>query len=170
MFGKKAEDRICARGHELEASWEQCPFCIAEDADAPAPEAVRPERLADDEFPHDPGDGAVVVSRKAAPTRRLAGWLVVTTGEDPDRDYRLHEGRNVLGKGASCDVPLKDALASERHAVLVIRGGAATVEDLDSRHGTALDGEPVSDARPLADGGRLTIGHTELVYRSFPGA
>ncbi len=170
MFGKKkAAAPTCDRGHEQEESWEHCPFCAAENADAP-PEPEKPAAPTEPEAPvsEEPGDGAVVVTRKSAPRRPLAGWLVVLEGEDPERDYRVHEGRNVLGKGASCDVSLKDAQASERHAVLVIRDGRATVEDLDSRHGTRLDGKAVSDTRVLPDGGRLAIGSTELVYRSFP--
>jgi hypothetical protein len=166
MFGrKKHAAETCPNGHPQDPSWEQCPFCVAESADQPAETIGRPspdgERLAD------PGDGAVVVPRKIAPPRALAGWLVVMNGEDADRDHRLHGGPNVLGKGADCDVIVRDAQASQRHAVIRSRDGVYTVEDLDSKYGTLLNGEPLAGTRTLPDGALLRIGGTELKFRSF---
>jgi len=167
LFGsKKPAGKTCPNGHPQDPSWEQCPFCVAEAKDeAPAETVGRTspdgERLAD------PGDGAVVVPRKVAPARALAGWLVVMNGEDEDRDHRLHGGPNVLGKGAECDVVIRDAQASQRHAVIRSRNGVYTVEDLDSKYGTQLDGQPVTEARPLPDGARIRIGGTELKFRAF---
>lgn len=166
MFGhKKSAAETCPNGHPQDPSWEQCPFCVAEGADEPAETIGR--AASDGDRLADPGDGAVVVPRKVAPARALAGWLVVMNGEDADRDHRLHGGPNVLGKGADCDVIIRDAQASQRHAVIRSRDGAYTVEDLDSKYGTLLDGEPLNGTRPLADGALLRIGGTELRFRSF---
>lgn len=166
MFGKKkAEPRTCARGHALEETWEQCPFCAAEDADAP-PETLG-RGTAEGTRPVDPGEGAVVVPRKAPSVRSLAGWLVVTDGEDTDRDHRLHTGPNVLGKDAECDVVIKDSLASARHAIVHCRNGQYTLEDLDSKHGTLLDDRPLHATQPLHDGGRIRVGGTEFRFRSY---
>jgi len=167
VFGKKkTEARTCERGHVLEESWEQCPFCRADETDRPAEALGRPAGDGGDRVT-DPGEGAVVVPRKAPPVRSLAGWLVVTGGEDTDRDYRLHTGRNVLGKSADCDVVIKDPLASARHAIVHCRRGRYTVEDLDSRHGTQLDDRPLHAEEPLRDGGRIRIGGTEFRFRSY---
>ena len=167
MFGrKKAPPRTCANGHPQEPSWEQCPFCQAQGANGPSAESIG-RTVAEGERAVDPGEGAVVVPRRTVSARALAGWLVVTNGEDADRDYRLHAGPNVLGKGADCDVIIRDAHASQRHAVIHCKGGEYTVEDLDSKYGTLLDDEALHEKLPLPDGARIRIGGTELRFRSF---
>jgi hypothetical protein len=152
VFGKKkAGPRVCPEGHELEESWEQCPFCAAEKKE----EAPR---------------RTVVVSKPAGPQRRLAGWVVAIGGEQDGDDFRLRVGRNLLGKGDKCDVVLKDAQVSERHAVVEFRPEERSwnVEDLESRHGTWLNGKRLGpDGRPLADGDRLRLGKTELLFRAL---
>lgn len=165
MFGRKQEEpRKCPEGHLLEESWEQCPFCAAAKAEPKATEIVTRSAAT---APADPGDGAIVVSRKVSAPRRLAGWVVVTDGEDLDRDFRLHVGRNVLGKGADCDVVLKDPHASEHHAVIDCHDGQFEVMDLDSKYGTTLNGQAVNGGSPLKDSALLRLGHTELRFRSF---
>ena len=42
-----------------------------------------------------------------------------------------------------------------------------TLTDLDSKHGTLLNGEPVNGGMPLEDGALVRLGHTELRFRSY---
>ncbi len=153
MFGKKKPaPRKCAEGHELEESWEQCPFC----------EVDRREETS---------RRAVVVSKPVVGPRRLAGWIVALGGEQDGEDFRLRTGRNVLGKGEKCDVVLKDSQVSERHVVLEYRvsDDRWTIQDLESKHGTSLNGKRIEgDGRPMKDGDRLRVGKTELYFRSLP--
>ncbi len=175
MFGKKkAPPRTCPEGHPQEESWEQCPFCAAEraaGATGPSESGVRD--LSDPAPSGDPGRGAVVVKRKASAGRPLAGWVVALNGEQEGTDFRLKTGRNILGKGAKCDIVLRDAYVSERHAVLECPAteGAYVLEDLGSRHGTYLEDEPIEQGtgRRIPDGSRIRLGHTELFFRSFEG-
>jgi cytosine/adenosine deaminase-related metal-dependent hydrolase len=62
----------------------------------------------------------------------------------------------LLGRGARCDVVLASRHASREHAVLLRRGGAWWVEDLDSANGTYVDGARVT-LRRLADGDVLVL-------------
>jgi hypothetical protein len=155
LFGKKKPaPRTCPEGHELEPGWEQCPHCTAE-RKKEKEEATR---------------RTVVVSKPAAPPRSLVGWVVALGGEQRDQDFRLHEGRNVFGKADGCDVPLKDAHVSERHAVLEHRSdtGTWTLEDLESKHGTWVNGARLAgETRRIRDGDRLRLGRTELYFRTF---
>ena len=69
----------------------------------------------------------------------------------------LHGSDSVLlGRGARCDVVLASRHASREHAVLLRRGGAWWVEDLDSANGTYVDGARVT-LRRLADGDVLVL-------------
>jgi predicted component of type VI protein secretion system len=63
----------------------------------------------------------------------------------------------VLGRGSDCGHRLADPLVSRRHCELSLRGGRVWAEDLGSRNGTAVNGEPLKAARPLADGDRLDL-------------
>ena len=63
----------------------------------------------------------------------------------------------VLGRGAGCGQRLTYPLVSRRHCALSLRGGQVWVDDLGSRNGTSVSGEPLRGARPLADGDRLDL-------------
>jgi pSer/pThr/pTyr-binding forkhead associated (FHA) protein len=65
----------------------------------------------------------------------------------------------VLGRAPACDLRLDDPMVSRRHCAFSLRGGQVWVEDLASRNGTRLDGEPVLAPRPVADGAMLQVAH-----------
>jgi CheY-like chemotaxis protein len=71
----------------------------------------------------------------------------------------------VLGRGADCGQRLADPLVSRRHCELSLRDGRVWVEDLGSRNGTAVNGEPLEGARPLADGDRLDLADCPFLAR-----
>jgi DNA-binding CsgD family transcriptional regulator len=71
---------------------------------------------------------------------------------------RLHEGRNLIGRGTQARVRVDEDGVSRRHASITIHAtGGATIEDLDSTNGTFVDGEPVSCV-DLRDGARIRLG------------
>jgi hypothetical protein len=75
----------------------------------------------------------------------------------------LTERRVVLGRSKECDVQVPDANVSRRHAELRQEGSSWWVVDLDSTNGTEVNGKRVPRAK-LADGDRITLGETELVF------
>ncbi len=75
----------------------------------------------------------------------------------------LTERRVVLGRSKECDVQVPDANVSRRHAELRQEGSSWWVVDLDSTNGTEVNGRRVPRAK-LADGDRITVGETELVF------
>jgi len=52
---------------------------------------------------------------------------------------------------------------SRRHAELRREDGQVLISDLGSTNGTLVNGQPVTAAR-LADGDRITLGRTTLVF------
>jgi len=70
-------------------------------------------------------------------------------------------GTLVLGRGADADVQLPDTGVSRRHAQ--VEGNRLL--DLGSTNGTRVNGTRVTEAE-LVDGDRITLGSTEIVYRS----
>ncbi len=65
----------------------------------------------------------------------------------------------VIGRQADCAVRLNDPLVSRRHCALTLREGRVWVEDLGSRNGTRLNGQPLEEALPLDDGDQLEVAH-----------
>jgi hypothetical protein len=63
-----------------------------------------------------------------------------------------------LGRHRGCDHRLACRFISRRHCGFLVRGGRVWVEDLGSRHGTHLNGQPLEEGRPLHDGDRLVLG------------
>lgn len=81
------------------------------------------------------------------------------------RAYPLAEGDNLVGRGIDASVQLDSPSVSRRHAMIRIRGGAATIEDLSSRNGTMLRDSRVASPAPIRDGDAIRIGTVWLVYR-----
>ena len=82
-----------------------------------------------------------------------------------DREIALVEGENVLGRDPDVAVWIDLNSVSRRHARVVVADGVARLEDLGSRNGTLVNGEPVTSERPLANGDRIKIGAASLVFR-----
>jgi hypothetical protein len=70
-------------------------------------------------------------------------------------------GPVVLGRGVEADVQLPDTGVSRRHAQV----DGARIQDLGSTNGTRVNGSRVAEA-DLDDGDRITLGSTEIVFRS----
>jgi pSer/pThr/pTyr-binding forkhead associated (FHA) protein len=69
----------------------------------------------------------------------------------------------VVGRHSGCDHRLRDPSVSRRHCAFRLRNGQVWVEDLGSLNGARLNGEPLTVARPLADGDHLEL--ADLAFR-----
>jgi DNA-binding winged helix-turn-helix (wHTH) protein len=95
------------------------------------------------------------------PHSGTAAWVVFN-----GRELLLQEGEYVLGRGADVDIRLPSPSVSQHHAKLVIAGGTATLEDLESKNGSFVRGRRVSEPVRLEDGDRIRLGGFELVFRA----
>jgi hypothetical protein len=127
------------------------------------------------------GSGVVTGQRPAAPQGARPTDMTVDMQAPPTPAPRLtlsYQGRTValrdagedvvIGRAAECGIVLDHASASRRHAVVRLRDGAFTLEDL-SRNGTRLvpqDGEQrllkLGDVAPLSGRGEIVIGSLDL--------
>jgi predicted component of type VI protein secretion system len=95
-------------------------------------------------------------------------WLTVE-GEGP-RSTPLPEGRTVIGRDPGADLTIEDEAVSWSHLEIENRAGVLMATDLDSRNGTALNGDPIDRPRRLRDGDTLVVGgHRLEVSDSAPG-
>jgi predicted component of type VI protein secretion system len=95
-------------------------------------------------------------------------WLTGESGEP--RSVAVPPGRLVVGRDPEADLQIDDEAVSWNHLEIENRGGALMATDLDSRNGTALNGEPLDRPRRLRDGDTLLVGgHRLEVSDPIPG-
>ena len=58
----------------------------------------------------------------------------------------LRDGENTIGRAATCLVQIDSERVSRCHARIVVEGTRATLQDLDSKNGTFLEGRRISGA------------------------
>jgi hypothetical protein len=90
--------------------------------------------------------------------------LIVLAGAETGRAFGVKQEGTVVGRDASCDVPLPgDTTVSRRHAFLAASDGAYTIRDEGSSNGTFVNGHKVDEA-PLNPGDEVIVGQTRLRF------
>ncbi len=82
------------------------------------------------------------------------------------RTIALAEGPNLIGRDPEATVWVDSTTVSRRHAIVRVTRGAATLEDLGSKNGTAIRGRRIDAPTPLADGDELAVGSARMTFRS----
>jgi DNA-binding winged helix-turn-helix (wHTH) protein len=89
-----------------------------------------------------------------------ARWL--TVGQ---RRLTLATGENIVGRDEAASVRLDDPVVSRRHARILVSSSGAHIEDLGSKNGTFIDGQPIAAGpMPLRDGIQLAFGTVRVIY------
>ncbi len=94
--------------------------------------------------------------------------LWVSSGGEAPRSVPLSGERTVVGRSPEADVQLDDEAVSWNHLEIERRGDVLMATDLDSRNGTALNGEPLDRPRRLRDGDTLIAGAHRLEVSTGP--
>jgi hypothetical protein len=100
-------------------------------------------------------------------TRKLVGWLVSYTLDAMGVDFKLYEGRNIIGRNPECNISVNDNMVSGEHAVLLFRAGKYSITDRQSSHGTFVNGNDI-ELEPcyLQDGDEIRMGKTLFKFRT----
>jgi predicted component of type VI protein secretion system len=88
--------------------------------------------------------------------------LWVSRGGEAPRSFALTGERAVVGRSPEADLVLADEAVSWNHLEIERRGDVLMATDLDSRNGTALNGEPLDRPRRLREGDTLILGGCRL--------
>jgi hypothetical protein len=106
------------------------------------------------------------VARVAAAQEKPHGLLRQLDG-DAGRVFPLAPVTSI-GRAPGNSIVLEDDYVSNEHALLMLRGRQWWVEDLNSRNGTLLNGEPLFGATIISAGDVLTIGSSQLKLEPLP--
>jgi hypothetical protein len=98
--------------------------------------------------------------------------LLVVRGLRPNWEYRIFEGRNILGRADDKPVdidlqpqePEDRVWSSRQHAAITCEGSTLLIEDLGSANGTYVNRSrvPPGEKRPLRDGDIIQIGEVQI--------
>lgn len=123
--------------------------------------------MVEEEIQEEDENGAVVSRREVRNAAKLVGWLVTYSLDPNGIDYRLFEGRNIIGRDFNCSVCINDNKVSGQHAILLYRNEKFRIKDNLSVNGTMVNGEDIDDdSRLLNDGDIIQIGDTVLLFRT----
>ena len=89
-----------------------------------------------------------------APNLRLT---MIVEGAEPVHKV-VSPGEYVIGRAPESDIVIDDEEISRQHAKLVVSDGMLYVEDLGSRNGVLLDGQPVVEQHECRPGQRIQLG------------
>ena len=184
----------CVNGHHYDATiyGDNCPFCPSGNKTKVNPMQQEPENgrtvaieqpnkptdvwppISGSTEPYTPGGGATVIKTKGgenAVGRKLVG-LLVSYNQNPNGEvYKIYEGRNLVGRRSTCDIPVPgDENMSSEHLLILYREaeGIFWAADQNSSNGTYINGEFVSERRKLATNDIIVTGATRFVFLAIP--
>jgi hypothetical protein len=173
--------KFCAKGHQMEESWDTCPTCQTTGYQVPAPPPPAKTRLETDTSKDFPGAGSagasasagsgaaagagrrtVLISEKRKPP--VVGWFVAMSGDQKGEDFRLHDGKNTVGSASDSQVILRDNTVSGQHASIRYEDGKFLLTDLDSSNGTYLNDRKVV-REELKDNDEIRFGEVIVKFK-----
>lgn len=93
--------------------------------------------------------------------------LVITLSDGRVLRKPLSNKPVILGRDASCDIPIDDPSTSRRHARISPGENGYVVEDLNSKNGTLVNDASCTNT-PLRSGDRVLMGSVLAVYHEEP--
>lgn len=94
--------------------------------------------------------------------KTLVGSL--TPDADPASVYPLFDAECIIGRAPDCTINIPDGSVSSRHARITRSPEGFTIEDLQSRNGTFVNGDKVDKPRLLADGDIVRLGKVVMTF------
>jgi hypothetical protein len=162
--------KFCVNGHQIEDSWEVCPYC-QRTGHSPSSAATNFKTRVELDVARETSAGAggrktvLVADKRKAP---IVGWFVALTGEQKGLDFRIREGQNIIGSASDADIVLRDPAISGKHASLRYKDEKFTITDLDSTNGTFLNDRTDAIAREeLRDNDILRMGDVSLKFKAL---
>jgi hypothetical protein len=181
--------KLCPNGHYFHENLDECPYCPKQSQNKPDMDLDKTKiegsnNIADDKtqifgsgggnlnktqiFHGEPGsdDAPDFQGIKNNAGRKLVGWLVSFTIDANGVDYKLYEGRNIIGSDPACDAVVPaDGSVSGKHLTILYRMGVFKFKDELSTNGTFINDEFKEEGN-LNDGDNIKIGNTVLKFRT----
>jgi len=101
------------------------------------------------------------------PRRRFVGWLVSYTLDKMGVDFKIYEGRNIIGRDQDCSITVNDRAMTGKHAVLLFKSDKYFIKDELSANGTFVNDKDIEiESCVLKDGDVIRMGNTTFKFKS----
>ena len=88
-----------------------------------------------------------VVAANLFSDRFAMAFIIVADSKSDEIDRRELAGPLVIGRSPECDMPVRDILLSRKHCIIERIGDVWVVADLNSKNGTRVNGDPITQLR-----------------------
>jgi len=88
--------------------------------------------------------------------------LVCIHGMNEGDEFFVNEGETVIGRSREGQIVLFDKKASRQHCQIIRKGDRYFIEDLDSRHGTVVNGHRIKKRMQISFGDKIRVAKTTL--------
>lgn len=101
----------------------------------------------------------VVATRRGAPGSRLVVFF------HGNRRIILQAGENIVGRGEDATTIIDDPEVSRHHVRIIIDPHRVTVEDMNSKNGTFVNGRRIEQRTEVGDGDEVRLGPLPLLVK-----
>jgi hypothetical protein len=176
--------KVCANGHYFQDNLDECPYCPKNQSNMDKTKIDNPNGNLSDKTQVFSSTGnsdlnktqifqsgnqneeAIFSPMKNTSGRKLVGWLVSFTIDANGVDFRLFEGRNIIGSDPACDIVVSnDHTISLKHLTILYRMGVFKFKDELSTNGTFINDEFMEEGN-LVDGDIVKVGNTVFKFRT----
>ncbi|HEX3761866.1 MAG TPA: FHA domain-containing protein [Kofleriaceae bacterium] len=96
----------------------------------------------------------------------IVGWLVPRTGPQAYQTFKLRSGITKIGS-APCDIIIDDSFVGSQHCQIHASPEGFRLVDTGSINGSFVNRQRIQDKRDLVDNDEITIGMTNLIFKSL---
>lgn len=99
----------------------------------------------------------------------VTGWIVCVNGPERGRDYRLHAGRNFLGRSLDMDISITDdmEISRENHCSIVYDPKSCEFLLVPGSASIYLNKQATNEVKALTTGDMIGAGGSEFVFIPF---
>jgi pSer/pThr/pTyr-binding forkhead associated (FHA) protein len=90
----------------------------------------------------------------------------VLAGHRQGESFPLMEKSVMIGRGAECEIDLRDPTISKEHAKIEYKEGDFFIKDQESKHGTFVNGAQITKQK-LRSGDEIRIGESLLRFEKI---
>lgn len=110
-------------------------------------------------------------SDKNSEIKPVRAWLVVVEGEKLGMDFRIHTGKNTVGRAKTNDVCFDfDSSVSKENNVSVVyddRNNLFFIQSGEGKNNVYINNQLLLEAKQIKDNDIIEIGTTKLVFRTL---
>lgn len=157
----------CSKGHYYDdEKYSECPMC--KNASSHSDDDEKTVDLFSSNYSDD--ERTIGIFAKKTKCDPVVGWLVCVSGPDKGRDYRIHSGRNFIGRAFNNDISLPgDSSISRNNEGYIIYEPHKNNFIIMNGEGTNIhiNGKVLMEPHVLEETDKITVGSYEFDFVAY---